>query len=127
MRACTTDAPACASVWERARVCVWIWAPTYFRQTVRALSVGVDRVRLGSQAFQSASAFNANIGAWNTASVYTLYAVCAASGPAARHRRRAGCARPVFDAARPLCAAAPTMRARVRARIGTRLRRRPRV
>ena len=32
----------------------------------------------GAQAFTSASAFNANIGAWNTAAVTTLYAVCAA-------------------------------------------------
>ncbi len=63
----------------------------------------VDRVWLGSQAFQSASAFNVNIGAWNTARVTTLESVCAASGPAARHLRRtravgvqcgtAGCAR----------------------------------
>ena len=35
----------------------------------------------GAQAFYSASAFNANIGAWNTASVTTLYQVCAAFGP----------------------------------------------
>ena len=43
----------------------------------------------GAQAFYSASAFNANIGAWNTASVTTLYAVCAAfSARAARHRGR---------------------------------------
>jgi hypothetical protein len=32
----------------------------------------------GAQAFQSASVFNANIGAWNTASVVSLYSVCAA-------------------------------------------------
>ncbi len=52
-------------------------------------SVGVDRGWLGSQAFGSASAFNANIGAWNTAAVTTLYQVCAAfSAAAARHRRR---------------------------------------
>ncbi len=31
---------------------------------------------VGSQAFSSASAFNANIGAWNTASVTTLSYVC---------------------------------------------------
>jgi surface protein len=37
----------------------------------------------GAQAFRSAWAFNANIGSWNTASVTTLYEVCAASGPAA--------------------------------------------
>jgi surface protein len=56
---------------------------------MRALSVGVDHGWLGSQAFQGASAFNANIGAWNTASVTTLFAVCAAlSARAARHRGR---------------------------------------
>jgi hypothetical protein len=38
----------------------------------------------GAQAFQSAWAFNVNIGSWNTAAVTTLLAVCAASGPAAR-------------------------------------------
>jgi hypothetical protein len=38
----------------------------------------------GAQAFNSASAFNANIGAWNTASVYNMQGVCAAPGPAAR-------------------------------------------
>ncbi len=48
------------------------------------LPVGLDRVRLGAQAFYSASAFNANIGAWNTAAVTTLGSVCAAPGPAAR-------------------------------------------
>jgi hypothetical protein len=39
---------------------------------------------VGAQAFYSASAFNANIGAWNTARVTTLPTVCAAPGPAAR-------------------------------------------
>jgi hypothetical protein len=38
----------------------------------------------GAQAFNSASAFNANIGAWNTARVTSLSSVCAAPGPAAR-------------------------------------------
>jgi surface protein len=42
---------------------------------MRARSVGVDRGWLGSQAFKSASAFNANIGAWNTASVSNMFAV----------------------------------------------------
>ncbi len=50
---------------------------------------------IGSQAFQDASAFNANIGAWNTVRVTTLYSVCAASGPA---RTAAECARSVADA-----------------------------
>jgi hypothetical protein len=57
----------------------------------------------GAQAFFMASAFNANIGAWNTAAVTTLSQVCAASRPGGAHyggrARRgfecgaAGCAR----------------------------------
>ncbi len=54
----------------------------------------------GAQAFYSASAFNANIGAWNTAAVTTLDRVCAAPGAAARTTADAlgrgfGAARPV--------------------------------
>jgi hypothetical protein len=52
----------------------------------------------GAQAFYSAAAFNVNIGAWNTASVTTLEAVCAAPGPGGAHY--GGRARPGFDAAR---------------------------
>jgi surface protein len=37
---------------------------------------------VGSQAFTSASAFNANIGAWNTASVTSMTSVCAVSAVA---------------------------------------------
>jgi hypothetical protein len=37
----------------------------------RALSVGMDRVRFGLQAFSSASAFNANIASWNVLRVTT--------------------------------------------------------
>ena len=74
----------------------------------------------GAQAFSSASAFNANIGAWNTAAVVSLYAVCAAPGPAARTMADA-LGRASMRRGR-LCAAAPPMRARVRTRVGTRLR-----
>jgi hypothetical protein len=63
-----------------ARECPRVWARTFPRRTVRARSVGVERVRLGSQAFKSASTFNANIGAWNTARTISLSEVCAASG-----------------------------------------------
>ncbi len=77
MRARLAHAPTCC-VRARARACVCDWAPTNPRRNVPALSVGVDCVRLGSQAFQSASAFNANIGAWNTASVTSLSGVWAA-------------------------------------------------
>ncbi len=38
----------------------------------------------GAQAFYVASAFNADIGAWNTARVSDMAYVCAAPGPAAR-------------------------------------------
>jgi surface protein len=78
----------------------------------------------GAQAFYSASAFNANIGAWNTARVTTLSYVRTASGPAARRHRRRGRARPGFDAARPVVRGG-TADACVRARVGTRLRGRP--
>jgi hypothetical protein len=68
-----------------------------------------------------ASAFNANIGAWNTAAVTTLQGVCAARGPAARSTADA-LGRASVRRGR-LCAAAPPMRARVRTRAGTRLAR----
>ncbi len=54
----------------------------------------------GAQAFRFASAFNANIGAWNTAAVTTLENVCAAPGAGGAHY--GGRARPGFDAARPV-------------------------
>ncbi len=68
----------------------------------------------------SASAFNANVGAWNTARVTDLTYVCAAPGPAARTMADA-LGRASVRRGR-LCVAAPPMRARVRARAGTRLR-----
>jgi hypothetical protein len=95
MRARRTHAPACC-----VRVCVCDWARMHPRRHLRARSVGVDRGWFGSQAFAFASAFNANIGAWNTARVTTLSQVCAAfPARAARHRRRDALGR-VFDAAR---------------------------
>jgi surface protein len=44
---------------------------------LRAPRATVDLRVLGSQAFFSATAFNANIGAWNTASVTNMFWVCA--------------------------------------------------
>ncbi len=54
----------------------------------------------GAQAFSWASAFHANIGAWNTAAVTTLSQVCAARGPAAR--TTADALGPGFGVARPV-------------------------
>ncbi len=54
----------------------------------------------GSQAFSNASAFNANIGAWNTARVTALSSVCAAFRPRGATAGASGPARPGFDAAR---------------------------
>ena len=48
---------------------------------------GVDRLVVGSQAFYYASAFNANIGSWNTASVTALSSVFAPPRPPIYVRR----------------------------------------
>ena len=100
-------------------------ADSALRRHVRAPSASVDRVRLGVQAFASAKAFNADIGAWNTAKVTTLSTVCTSFGPgAARH-----CGRDALGGCSmrrgPLCAGgAAGARARVcvRRRVGTRMR-----
>ncbi len=88
------------------------------RAGIGTRAAAADPRVFGSQAFSSASAFNANIGAWNTASVTTLEAVRAASGPRAP---AAGALWSVFGVARPLCAAAAPMcvcaRERVRAHV----------
>ncbi len=78
MRARRTHAPVCC-VRARARACARaIGRPRIRADACERLAAGVDRGWLGAQAFQSASAFNANIGAWNTASATTLSGVCAA-------------------------------------------------
>ncbi len=74
----------------------------------------------GVQAFQSGKAFNANIGAWNTARVTSLNSVSAPPGPAARTMADALGRASVRRG--KLCAAALPMRARMRTRAGTRLR-----
>ena len=80
--------PTCASVRATARACA-MGRRRIRADTCERLPVGVDRGWLGAQAFYSASAFNANIGAWNTAAVTTLSGVGAAfSARAARHRGR---------------------------------------
>ncbi len=63
----------------------------------------------GTQAFQAALAFNANIGAWNTASVTSLNGVCAASGPARSARTMADALGRASMRRGPLCSAAPPM------------------
>jgi hypothetical protein len=50
----------------------------------------------GSQAFYNAKAFDANIGAWNTARVVGMAGVCAVAHEAMRTGARSG-----FDAAQP--------------------------
>ena len=53
---------------------------------MRARSAGVDRGWFGSQAFAFASAFNVNIGAWNTAAVSNMHSVSAVpDGRSMRH------------------------------------------
>ncbi len=44
-----------------------------------SLNICMRMLVVGLQAFFSASAFSANIGAWNTARVTTLFSVCAAT------------------------------------------------
>ncbi len=72
----------CVSVSVSVSVCVGVY---YVYMPIRASTfVGVDCVLFCVQAFWVASAFNANIGAWNTASLTCMISVCAAFG-----RRRA--------------------------------------
>jgi surface protein len=75
----------------------------------------------GTQAFYSASAFNANIGAWNTASVSNMASVCAACSARRRALWRDALGRASVRCG-PLCAAASPLRARVCTLSGTRLR-----
>ncbi len=64
---------ACVVAWAR----VFVWAHMPVRDEVKNTYRRRGRCAVGSQAFDYASVFNANIGAWNTASVTTLYQVCA--------------------------------------------------
>jgi hypothetical protein len=101
----------CVGVCARVRLGAHTPAPTD-----ASAFCSVDRGWLGSQAFNQATASNANIGAWNTASVTTLSYVCAAF-PARRRATAAGRARRVFDAAQAV----------MLRRVGTRMRGCPRV
>ena len=78
MRARATDARTCCAHVRARRGC------GYRRARIRAepcepFPSARTACGFGAQAFYSASAFNANIGAWNTASVSTMAYVCAAS------------------------------------------------
>ncbi len=73
------------------------------------------RAALCAQAFSQATAFNANIGTWNTASVSNMYSVCAP--------RRSHCC-PIYA---PLPAAADARAQMCHTRTSPRLRRRPQV
>jgi hypothetical protein len=62
-----------------ARMCACaLWRPRIRADTCERVPSASTAGGLGSQAFGGASAFNANIGAWNTARVTTLSEVCAA-------------------------------------------------
>ena len=90
-----------------ARACACaIWRQSIRAEPCERVPSAVDRGRLGSQAFFEAKAFNANIGAWTTASVLDMYGVCAAFS--ARRRATAGgtCSAGSSMLRGPLCAAA---------------------
>ena len=86
-----------------AHVCMWVGVLGGTR-----IHAGLAVVWFGSQAFNFASGYNENIGAWNTASVSNMVNVSAISA-GARNAADSLC-RSLFDAARPLCVVAPPMR-----------------
>ncbi len=86
----------CICICISVHICICI----YISVSVSVYVYAYVYVRIGSQAFYYALGFNANIGAWNIASVSNMNYVCAAFlAWAARHRRRDALGR-VFDAAR---------------------------
>jgi hypothetical protein len=122
MRARTADARTCC-VCKRARSCGCASGRSRNRaEPCEPFPSAWTACGSGAQAFSSASAFNANIGSWNTARVTSLAYVCAASGsggapPRASRTRSAG---PRCGAAG--CARRHRRRARACARGRTRLR-----
>jgi hypothetical protein len=123
--------PSVYRLCARALVCVCDRGPRIRADTCERPSVGVDCGWLGAQAFQHTSAFNANIGAWNTASVSNLKAVCAAlsglaSAPPRRHALNGSTMR--HGPLCVVCGGGADARAHVcvRRRVGTRMRGRPR-
>jgi hypothetical protein len=104
---------ACARVWVR------VWAHP---QPCETFPSAWTACGFGAQALRDTRAFNANIGAWNTASVSNMYQVGAASGPAVHHRKCLGRARPGLRCGAARCARRPRRCARVRTRGGPCLR-----
>jgi hypothetical protein len=97
MRARTADARTCCAH-VRACGCVF-WRTRIRAEPCEPVPSARTACGFGAQAFHDASAFNANIGAWNIARVTSLNSVCAAF-PARRRATREGRARRVFGAAR---------------------------
>jgi hypothetical protein len=102
---------------HRARACVCVRVVCVCGGVLHACKL---RESIDIQTFYQASAFNADIGAWNTARVTDSYSVCAAFGPA---RTAADCARPVVDAcAAVVLGGAADVSALVRAHVAMRIR-----
>ena len=68
------EAPLVASLYAATR-CAAVWRGT--ASALGSVRCGVDGVGSARQAFYSASAFNQNIGSWNTARVDSMISVCA--------------------------------------------------
>ena len=100
MRACAPDAHPCALMGARAWVRACFGAHASAPNRASPCPSASTACGFGAQAFNSASAFNANIGAWNTARVTDVTQVCAAPGAAAR--TMADALGRGFDAARPV-------------------------
>jgi surface protein len=102
MYACTSDAMVMDRLCAHALAgsCCGLGRKSETRSSASPCPSAWTACGFGAQAFAYASAFNANIGAWNTASVSDMAFVCAAPGPAARTMadalgRAFGAARPV--------------------------------
>jgi hypothetical protein len=112
------------------RPCVRVCACAIWRALIRAdtcerVPSAVDRGWCGAQAFSAASAFNADIGAWNTAAVTSVKYVCAAfPARVPRHCGRDALGRVVGAARAVVRGGTADARARVsvRRRVGTRMR-----
>jgi surface protein len=80
MAACCNDVVRCITAWCIAVYCNAMYGAVAWRGTAGALGFvrcSVDGVGSARQAFYEASAFNQNIGSWNTASMTTMATVSA--------------------------------------------------